>query len=49
MGGPQPFVAVEAAQHILVVDGLILFGVVAAVRVVAVQVGHTLGTVLTEA
>ena len=49
VGTPQPLVAVKAAQHILVVDSLILLGVVAAVGVGAVQVRHTLGAVLTEA
>ena len=49
VGTPQPRVALKAAQHIFVVEGLVFLGVVAAAGMLAVQVGHTLGTVLAEA
>ena len=49
MGRPQPRVAVKALQHILVVLGLILLGVVAPAGVGTVEVGHALGTVLGKA
>ena len=49
MRRPQPGVAVKAAQHVLVVNGLVILGMVAAARVQAVQVGHRLGAVLAEA
>ena len=49
VGGPHPGVALEAAQHVLMVLGLVFFGVVAAVGVCAVQVGHALRTVFAVA
>lgn len=49
MGGPQPLVPVEALQHIFVVFGLVLLGVVAPAGVGAVEVGHPLSAVLGEA
>ena len=49
VGRPQPFVAVKAAEHVLMVDGLVFLGVVTAAGMAAVQVRHTLGTVLAEA
>ena len=49
VGRPHPLMPVEAAEHILVILCLILFGVVAAAGLRAVEVRHTLGTVLGEA
>ena len=48
VGRPQPFVAVKAAKHVLMVDGLVFLGVVTAAGMAAVQVRHTLGAVLAE-
>ena len=48
VGRPQPFVAVKAAEHVLMVDGLVFLGVVTAAGMAAVQVRHTLGAVLAE-
>ena len=49
VGRPHPLMPVEAAEHVLVILCLILFGVVAAAGLRAVEVRHTLGTVLGEA
>ena len=39
----------KAFEHVLVVDGLVFLGMVAAAGMLTVQVGHPLGAVFTEA